>query len=156
MEANIGGGWLPLKRTNNNQWAYYNTNGPWQANFPMPVRVTSCLGETVEVTPVYPSQWQSRLWSSVTWGLRLCLLWLQDKITDFSGNTGTVQFSLSGSGGGMPASGGSSNSTATAPAYPGSLSPTPPAVAPPCESSPRLPLFTQTSKEAASFVLSHL
>lgn len=50
VSVTIGGSYLPLKRTNNNQWAYYNTNGPWQSNFPMGIKVTNCLGETVTVS----------------------------------------------------------------------------------------------------------
>lgn len=48
MEVKLNGQWLPLKRTVNNQWPYYNTNGPWQSSFPMPIRVTSVTGETIE------------------------------------------------------------------------------------------------------------
>ncbi len=48
VEVKLGGEWLPLKRTVNNQWPYYNTNGPWQSSFPMPIRVTSVTGETIE------------------------------------------------------------------------------------------------------------
>ena len=50
VEVKLGGEWLPLKRTVNNQWPYYNTNGPWQSSFPMPIRVTSVTGETIEDT----------------------------------------------------------------------------------------------------------
>ncbi len=39
---------MPLKRSSNNQWPYYNTNGPWQSSFPMPIRITSASGETIE------------------------------------------------------------------------------------------------------------
>ena len=48
VSVKIGGNWLPLKRSSNNQWPYYNTNGPWQGSFPMPVRITSATGEVVE------------------------------------------------------------------------------------------------------------
>ncbi len=48
MEVKIGGTWVPLKRSSNNQWPYYNTNGPWESSFPMPIRVTSAVGETIE------------------------------------------------------------------------------------------------------------
>ena len=48
VEVKIGGSWLTLPRTNNNQWPYYNTNGPWQKSMPIPVRITSVLNETVE------------------------------------------------------------------------------------------------------------
>ena len=48
VSVKIGGSWLPLKRSTNNQWPYYNTNGPWQSSFPMPIRITSATGETVE------------------------------------------------------------------------------------------------------------
>ncbi len=48
VEVKLNGEWLPLKRTVNNQWPYYNTNGPWQSSFPMPIRVTSVTGETIE------------------------------------------------------------------------------------------------------------
>ena len=51
VSVSIGGSFLPLTRTNNNQWAYYNTNGPWQAAFPMPIQITDCLGQTVTVRP---------------------------------------------------------------------------------------------------------
>ena len=72
MEIKLGGAWLPLKRTVNNQWPYYNTNGPWQTSFPMPIRVTSVTGETIE-----------------------------DAITGVKGGQGTSQFSdVSGGGGG--------------------------------------------------------
>ena len=48
MQVKINDVWVNMKRANNNQWPYYNTNGPWQTNFPMPIRVTSIAGETVE------------------------------------------------------------------------------------------------------------
>ena len=48
VSVKIGGNWLPLKRSSNNQWPYYNTNGPWQGSFPMPIRITSATGEVVE------------------------------------------------------------------------------------------------------------
>ena len=51
VSVSIGGSLVPLTRTNNNQWAYYNSNGPWQAAFPMPIQITNCLGETVTVRP---------------------------------------------------------------------------------------------------------
>ncbi len=50
VEVKLNGEWLPLKRTVNNQWPYYNTHGPWQSSFPMPIRVTSVTGETIEDT----------------------------------------------------------------------------------------------------------
>ena len=69
VEIKLQGQWLPLKRTVNNQWPYYNTNGPWQGAFPIPVRVTSVTGETIE-----------------------------DAITGVKGNQGTKQFTeVSGS-----------------------------------------------------------
>jgi hypothetical protein len=55
VAVQIGGSWLALQRTNNNQWAYYNTNGPWQTSFPMGIRVTNVLGETVTVPPPPPA-----------------------------------------------------------------------------------------------------
>jgi hypothetical protein len=54
VEVKLNGQWLPLERTVNNQWPYYNTNGPWQSSFPMPIRVTSVTGETIE--DAIPSQ----------------------------------------------------------------------------------------------------
>lgn len=48
VEVKIGSTWVPLKRSANNQWPYYNTNGPWESSFPMPIRVTSAAGETIE------------------------------------------------------------------------------------------------------------
>ena len=69
VEIKLQGQWLPMKRTVNNQWPYYNTNGPWQTAFPIPVRVTSVVGEVIE-----------------------------DTITGVKGNQGTKQFSeVSGS-----------------------------------------------------------
>ena len=71
VEIKLGDTWLPLKRTVNNQWPYYNTNGPWQSSFPMPIRVTSVTGETVE-----------------------------DAITGVKGGQGTKQFGQTSGGGG--------------------------------------------------------
>nr|QOL01074.1 putative extracellular protein CSOL_007b [Pseudococcomyxa simplex] len=71
VEVKLGGEWLPLKRTVNNQWPYYNTNGPWQSSFPMPIRVTSVTGETIE-----------------------------DTITSAKGGDGSKQFSAVGGSGG--------------------------------------------------------
>lgn len=48
VEIKLGGNWIPLKRSANNQWPYYNTNGPWQSSFPMPIRITSAAGESIE------------------------------------------------------------------------------------------------------------
>ena len=48
VSANIGGNWIGLTRTSNNQWAYYNSAGPWENNFPMGLRLTSVTGETIE------------------------------------------------------------------------------------------------------------
>ena len=48
VEVKLGGTWVPLKRSANNQWPYYTTNGPWQSSFPMPIRLTSAAGETLE------------------------------------------------------------------------------------------------------------
>ena len=48
VEIKLGGNWVPLKRSSNNQWPYYNTDGPWQSSFPMPIRITSAANETVE------------------------------------------------------------------------------------------------------------
>ena len=48
VEIKLGGSWVPLKRSSNNQWPYYNTNGPWQSSFPMPIRITSAAGEAIE------------------------------------------------------------------------------------------------------------
>ncbi|KAK9834151.1 hypothetical protein WJX81_003220 [Elliptochloris bilobata] len=55
VEVKINNVWIKMQRANNNQWPYYNTNGPWQTGFPMPVRVTSIAGETVEDTIAGPS-----------------------------------------------------------------------------------------------------
>ena len=48
VEVKLGGSWIALKRSANNQWPYYNTQGPWQSSFPMPIRITSAAGEVVE------------------------------------------------------------------------------------------------------------
>lgn len=48
VSAKIGDSWIPLQRGTNNQWAYYNSAGPWEDNFPMGVRVTSVTGETID------------------------------------------------------------------------------------------------------------
>lgn len=48
VQIKLGGSWMSLRRSNNNQWAYYSEAGPWQASFPLPIRVTSVTGETVE------------------------------------------------------------------------------------------------------------
>ena len=48
VQAKIGGAWRPLRRSNNNQFAYYSEAGPWQTEMPLPLRVTSVTGETVE------------------------------------------------------------------------------------------------------------
>ena len=48
VQAKIGGSWRSLRRSNNNQFAYYSEAGPWQASMPLPLRVTSVTGETVE------------------------------------------------------------------------------------------------------------
>ncbi len=55
MQVKINDVWVNMKRANNNQWPYYNTNGPWQTGFPMPIRVTSIAGETVEDVITSPS-----------------------------------------------------------------------------------------------------
>lgn len=64
VTAKIGDNWVTLTRASNNQWAYYNSAGPWQENFPMGLRITSVTGEELE-----------------------------DAITSPEGNNGTVQFS---------------------------------------------------------------
>lgn len=48
VQVKIGGFWRSLRRSNNNQFAYYSEAGPWQTTMPMPIRVTSVTGETVE------------------------------------------------------------------------------------------------------------
>jgi len=48
VQVKLGGAWRALKHTTNNQWAYYSEAGPWQSSFPLPVRVTSVTGETIE------------------------------------------------------------------------------------------------------------
>ncbi|CAL8470266.1 g9808 [Coccomyxa elongata] len=83
VEVKLNGQWLPLKRTVNNQWPYYNTNGPWQSSFPMPIRVTSVTGETIE-----------------------------DSITSVKGGDGTKQFSaIAGSGNSTSSSSSASSSS---------------------------------------------
>ena len=48
VSAKIGDNWITLTRGSNNQWAYYNSAGPWEDNFPMGLRITSVSGEVVE------------------------------------------------------------------------------------------------------------
>ena len=48
VQAKIGGSWRSLRRSNNNQFAYYSEAGPWQETIPLPLRITSVTGETVE------------------------------------------------------------------------------------------------------------
>jgi len=48
VQAKIGGSWRSLRRSNNNQFAYYSEAGPWQETMPLPLRITSVTGETVE------------------------------------------------------------------------------------------------------------
>ena len=48
VQAKIGGAFRSLRRSNNNQWAYYSEAGPWQTEMPLALRVTSVTGETVE------------------------------------------------------------------------------------------------------------
>ena len=50
VSIKLNGAWRPLKRVFNNQFAYYSEAGPWQSAFPLPVRVTSVTGETLEDT----------------------------------------------------------------------------------------------------------
>ena len=45
VEVKINNAWVKMQRANNNQWPYYNTNGPWQTGFPMPIRISSIAGE---------------------------------------------------------------------------------------------------------------
>ncbi len=45
VEVRMGGAWQALPRSFNNQWAVH---GDWQASLPLPIRVTSVTGETVE------------------------------------------------------------------------------------------------------------
>ena len=45
MQVKINNVWVKMQRANNNQWPYYNTNGPWQTGFPMPIRISSIAGE---------------------------------------------------------------------------------------------------------------
>lgn len=48
VQAKIGGAFRSLRRSNNNQWAYYSEAGPWQTEMPLALRITSVTGETVE------------------------------------------------------------------------------------------------------------
>ena len=45
VQVKINNVWVKMQRANNNQWPYYNTNGPWQTGFPMPIRISSIAGE---------------------------------------------------------------------------------------------------------------
>ena len=53
MQVKINNVWVKMQRANNNQWPYYNTNGPWQTGFPMPIRISSIAGE-VRTLPGHP------------------------------------------------------------------------------------------------------
>ena len=48
MELNLNNQWVTMTATSNNQYAYYNTLGPWNTYFPLHIRVTSVTGETVD------------------------------------------------------------------------------------------------------------
>ncbi|CAL5218467.1 g150 [Coccomyxa viridis] len=88
VEIKLGGSWVPLKRSSNNQWPYYNTNGPWQSSFPMPIRITSAAGEAIE-----------------------------DSIPSAKGGDGTKQFGgAGGASGGNSTSYNSTNSSSSSPA----------------------------------------
>ena len=48
MDLNLNNQWVTMTATSNNQYAYYNTLGPWNTYFPLHIRVTSVTGETVD------------------------------------------------------------------------------------------------------------
>ena len=48
VSADIGGSWLALTRTTNNQWAYYNSQGPY--SFPMAIRIYCIRGAVLQDT----------------------------------------------------------------------------------------------------------
>ena len=45
VEVKLDGAWQTLSRSSNNQWPLH---GAWEAALPLPIRVTSVTGETVE------------------------------------------------------------------------------------------------------------
>ncbi|KAK9902216.1 hypothetical protein WJX75_007899 [Coccomyxa subellipsoidea] len=48
VSAKINGQWIDLMRSVTNQWQYHRENGDWAGSFPMPIRITSTMNETVE------------------------------------------------------------------------------------------------------------
>ena len=66
VQAKIGGSWRSLRRSNNNQFAYYSEAGPWQSEMPLPLRVTSVTGETVEDTMASTSGGEGKVQFKVT------------------------------------------------------------------------------------------
>ena len=48
VSLNLNNQWVTMTDTSNNQYAYYNTLGPWNTYFPLHIRVTSVTGETVD------------------------------------------------------------------------------------------------------------
>lgn len=66
VQVKIGGSWRSLRRSNNNQFAYYSEAGPWQTTMPLPIRVTSVTGETVEDTVASTSGGEGKVQFKVT------------------------------------------------------------------------------------------
>ncbi|BDA51120.1 hypothetical protein COCOBI_17-3400 [Coccomyxa sp. Obi] len=48
VSAKINGQWIDLMRSVTNQWQYHRENGDWAGSFPMPIRITSAMNETLE------------------------------------------------------------------------------------------------------------
>lgn len=73
MQVKINNVWVKMQRANNNQWPYYNTNGPWQTGFPMPIRISSIAGEVgtlLEHTVCIMDLCQGMGWRTSLRGLR--------------------------------------------------------------------------------------
>jgi len=66
VQAKIGGEWRQLRRSNNNQFAYYSEFGPWQTTIPLPLRITSVTGETLEDTMASTSGGDGKVQFKVT------------------------------------------------------------------------------------------